>query len=409
MRDDEPGHLLVGERLRQSGVSRRDFLDFCSRLMVAAPFMLPLTAKLTAQEVAREVGKARRLPVIWLHFQDCTGCSETLLRTTKPDLATLILDLISLDYHETLMAASGKQAEEALHGSMTRNKGRYVVVVEGSIPRGDGGAYMTLAGRPALEVLADVAAGAAAVIAIGSCASFGGLPAAGMNPTDATGVDSLVHDKPVINIPGCPPNPYTLLATVLQYARYGTLPALDGEKRPLFAYDRYIHDHCPRRGHFDAGRFVKQFGDDGHRQGWCLYEMGCKGPETHAGCSTRHFNEVVDVWPIGIGAPCVGCTERTLAFKVPMFDRIPIKRATPPDLYVPVRSQAGPVGAAAAGLVGVAVGATLGATYVASRRFSLSEGDESVPGPESERAPGADGTTPARADDDAPPSGGTSR
>lgn len=370
----------LGERLRRAGVSRRDFLEFCTRLMVAAPFMLPLTSHLTAQGVAREVAKARRLSVIWLHFQDCTGCSESLLRTSQPDLATLILELVSLDYHETVMAASGMQAEHALRDAMRANKGKYVLVVEGSIPTKDQGVYMKLAGRPALDVLAECSRDAAAVVAMGSCASFGGLPAAGGNPTGATGVDALVKTKPVVNIPGCPPNPYTLLATVLQYARHGSLPALDAERRPLFAYDRKIHDHCPRRGHFDAGRFAKQFGDEGHRQGWCLYQLGCKGPETHAPCSTRHFNEVVDAWPIGIGAPCVGCTERHLAFRVPMFDRIPIKRVTPPDTYPNVRAPQGRVLPIATGLAGLGVGAAIGATYIASQQYSRRRGDESVPG-----------------------------
>ncbi len=132
-------------------------------------------------------------------------------------------------------------------------------------------------------MLADVAGKAAAVIAIGSCASWGGVPSSGPNPTGAVGVDALLKDKPIVNVPGCPPNPYTFLGVVLQYATAGTLPALDAEKRPLFAFDRYIHDHCPRRAHFDAGRFARQFGDEGHRHGYCLYQLGCKGPITHAG------------------------------------------------------------------------------------------------------------------------------
>ncbi|HUI28550.1 MAG TPA: hydrogenase small subunit [Candidatus Kryptonia bacterium] len=372
----------IGQHLVRCGVSRREFLEFCASLMVAAPFGLALTNKARASEVAREVAQARRPSVIWLHFQDCTGCTETLLRTSKPDLAELILHLVSLDYHETLMAAAGKQAEEALATAMKENAGKYVLVVEGSIPRKDKGIYMKLAGRPALQVLEEVGSQAAAIIAIGSCASWGGIPSADPNPTDAVGVDSIITSgKPIINIPGCPPNPYTLLGTVLQFAINGTLPELDDLKRPKFAFDRNIHDHCPRRPHFDAGRFAAEFGDEGHRHGWCLYHLGCKGPETHAGCSTRHFNEVPDVWPIGIGAPCVGCTEQHLAFRVPMFQIAKIHQATPPDTYAPLYAEQGHASAVAAGVAGLIGGALIGAGYMASRKLGSTTAADSEAGP----------------------------
>ncbi len=371
----------IDERLMRCGVSRRAFLQFCSSLMVAAPFALAITDKKTPEDVAAGLGKVIRPPVIWLHFQDCTGCTETLLRPSHPDLGDLILNVISLEYHETLMAGSGKQAEQALAQAVDRYSGKYVCVVEGSIPTKDKGIYMKLAGRPAMEVLADVAGKAAAIIAIGSCAAWGGIPSADPDPTGAVGVVDLLPNKTIVNLPGCPPNPYTLLGVVLQFADNGTLPELDAEKRPKFAYDRDIHEHCPRRAHFDAGNFVKQFGDQGHREGWCLYEMGCKGPDTHAGCSTRHFNEIPDVWPIGIGAPCIGCTEKSIAFRVPMFKVIQIHtRATPPETYPPINAPQGVISPLATGLVGLGAGALAGAGYVASRKFSTKPYDESVPG-----------------------------
>ncbi|MGF1508558.1 MAG: hydrogenase small subunit [Myxococcota bacterium] len=373
-------HRTIEEQLARARVNRRDFLDFCSRLMVAAPFGLAITKGLTPEAVAQEVGQAQRLSVIWLHFQDCTGCTESLLRTSQPDLADLILHMISLDYHETLMAASGHQAEAALHDAMQAHDGRYVCVVEGSIPEKGDGAYMKIANRGALEVLEEVASRAAAVIAIGSCASWGGIPSAPPNPTGAAGVDRFVRTKPVVNLPGCPPNPYILLGVVLQYARHGTLPELDMLKRPRFAFDRVIHDHCPRRPHFDAGRFAAAYGDEGHRQGWCLYKLGCKGPDTHAACPTRHFNETEGVWPIGIGAPCVGCTEEHLAFKVPISTVIQIHNASPPSTYPPIISGQGKLGALAAGTIGFGAGILTGAAYMASSRFSNVPGDASIPG-----------------------------
>src|SRR5208282_1659934 len=193
----------IGAHLRKSGVSRRSFLQLCSTLIVAAPVGLSLTSKATAAQVARIVGKARRPSVIWLHFQDCTGCTETLLRTSAPDVAHLILDVISLDYHETLMAASGAQAEAALKSAIAENAGKFVLVCEGSIPMKDEGVYMELGSKPAVQVLKEVAAKSAAVIAIGSCASWGGVPSADPNPTGAVGVDAIITNKPIVNLPGC--------------------------------------------------------------------------------------------------------------------------------------------------------------------------------------------------------------
>src|SRR6201997_2483438 len=359
----------IEQHLRECGVSRRSFLQLCTALMVTAPVGLGLTSKATAEEVAQVIGKAKKPSVIWLHFQDCTGCSETLLRTSRPDVADLILNVISLDYHETLMAASGYQAEDALKQAVSENLGKFVLVVEGSIPTKDQGQYMKLAGRPALDVLRDIGRKSAAVIAMGSCASWGGVPSADPNPTGAQGVDSILTEKPVVNLPGCPTNPYNLLAVVLEYATMGRLPALDQFNRPKFAYDRVIHDNCPRRAHFDAGRFAAAFGDEGHRKGWCLYKLGCKGPVTHAACATRHFNEIPGVWPIGVGTPCVGCTEKGVVWQMATFETVPIHLATPPDTYPPIYSAAGRLQVGAAALVGAITGAVGGAAWVASQRF----------------------------------------
>ena len=370
----------IARHLELSGVGRREFLTFCGKLMVAAPFGLALTNAFSVEAVAQEVGKLRRPSVIWLHMQDCTGCSETLLRPSQPDLATLIFDVISLDYHETVMAASGHDAELALLDAMKQNDGKYVLVVEGSIPTKSNGDFLKLGGKKGIDVLRDVANHAAAVISIGSCASFGGVSSTGVNPTGAVGVDKLVKNKPIVNIPGCPPNPFILLGTVLQFAKSGTLPELDTKGRPKFAFDRTIHEHCPRRAHFDASRFAESFGDEGHRQGWCLYKLGCKGPVTHGACSTRSFNEVVDAWPIGIGAPCAGCTEETVAFRVALHETVPIDRPMPPATYptiFPARGSFSPMATAVAGVVG---GVAIGAGVMISKRISDAEDAETPEG-----------------------------
>ncbi|MFN2443911.1 MAG: hydrogenase small subunit [Thermoanaerobaculia bacterium] len=365
----DPIDSTIAGHMERSGVDRRHFLTFCGKLMAAAPFGLAITNALSVEAVAAGLAATRRPSVIWLHFQECTGCTETLLRTSHPDLADLLFNIISLDYHETVMAASGYDAEAALHDAMDENDGKFVLVVEGAIPTKENGRYLTIAGKTGMQILEEVSSRAAAVISIGSCASFGGIPASGPNPTGSVGVDTLVTTKPVVNIPGCPPNPYVLLGVVLQYASNGTLPELDDKNRPKFAYDRVIHEHCPRRPHFDAGRFAAQFGDSGHNQGWCLYKLGCKGPVTHAPCSTRHFNEVVDCWPIGIGHPCVGCTEQEVAFRIPIHETAEIFRPVPPATYPGIYGQAAAISPVATGVAGLIGGAAIAGGILASRKL----------------------------------------
>jgi hydrogenase small subunit len=362
-------HPITPTRPPSLALSRRDFVKVCS--MAAAAVGMSSTA---AAQVIDAATRGARPSVIWLHFQECTGCTESLLRTSHPDVADVILDLISLDYHETLMAAAGHQAEKSLHDAMTAHAGSYILVVEGAIPTKEHGIYCQIGGRTAIEMLEDVASKAGAIISIGSCASWGGIPSADPNPTGATGV-STVLGRTVVTIPGCPANPYNFLGVVLQYATFGTLPALDDLGRPLFAYGRTIHEHCPRRAHFDAGRFANRFGDEGHRLGYCLYKLGCKGPQTHANCSVMHFCDVVDAWPIGLGSPCFGCTEEKLAFRVPAFQTIDIERPTPPDTYPPIHAEQGSVSPLATGVAGVIGGALLGAGYAASKKMGGTDVD----------------------------------
>ncbi len=356
------GRLIFGPELR--ALSRREFLQACA--VAAAAVGLPPWAVERAAEAATSV---TRPAVIWLHFQECTGCSESLLRTSHPAVSELILDLISLDYHETLMAASGTQAEAALKNAVRDNSGRFLCVVEGAIPTKEGGVYCKVGGRTAAELLVDVGGKAGAVVAVGSCASWGGIPSADPNPTGAAGASRYLRGKTVVNIPGCPPNPYNLLGTILQYAAFGTLPALDALGRPKFAYARTIHEDCPRRPHFDAGRFAGAFGDEGHRLGHCLYKLGCKGPRTHASCPLQHFGDVVGAWPVGIGHPCYGCTEQEVAFRLPLHATVEIERPTPPDTYPPIHADHGPVSPVAAGVAGLAVGALVGAGVMAAKKL----------------------------------------
>jgi hydrogenase small subunit len=347
-----------------SSVSRRDFIKVCGA--AAAAVGLPASA---AEKMADAV-QARKPSVIWLQFQECTGCTESLLRTGHPDVAQVILDLISLDYTETLMAAAGHQAEAALESAILAAGGKFICVVEGAIPVKDGGNYCRIGPRTALQIVQEVAGRAAAVIAIGSCASWGGVPSADPNPTGASGVSDVLKDKPVVNIPGCPANPYNLLGTILQFATFGTLPALDDKGRPRFAYERFIHDDCPRRPHFDAGRFAQGYGDVGHRQGYCLYKIGCKGPKTRNNCSLVSYVDVVGAWPVGIGAQCFGCSEKGVGFNVPLFSTIEVHGPTPPSLFTPVDPVSGSFSPTAVGLAGLVGGGVVGAGVAFGVRLS---------------------------------------
>ena len=290
--------------LKRRGVSRRDFMTFCAGL--ATYFSLPVSA---AEEIAASLSKAQKPILVWLEFQDCAGNTESFLRTGRPNVAEIILDLISVDYHETIMAAAGKQAEAALAAVVAKEQGKYICIVEGSIPTGADGAYCTIGGRSALQIAQEVCSGAAATIAVGTCASYGGLPAAAPNPTGALGVSDAVPGlKHLINMPACPTNCENLVALITYYLTFKRWPALDGYRRPLFAHGKSIHDNCERRAHFDAGQYVENWGDEGHRTGYCLYKVGCKGPVTFHNCPSVRWNEGTN-WPIGCGHPCVGCSE----------------------------------------------------------------------------------------------------
>jgi hydrogenase small subunit len=311
------------------GVTRRDFLKFCS--VMAVGMGLPFSAGV---RIAEAIVSKRRPPVIWLSLQECTGCVESLLRSTHPTLEHLILDLISLDYSETLSAAAGHQVEAAKEQSIRENKGKFILVVDGAIPTKDNGIYCKIAGKTALQILNETAPHAGAIVAMGSCASWGGIAAAGPNPTGAKGVPEILAGKTVVTIPGCPPNPYNLLSTIVQYLTFNKLPELDQKGRPKFAYSRLIHENCERRPHFDAGRFAQQFGDEVHRNGGCLYKLGCKGPETYANCPTILFGEAGSgTWPVGVGHPCFGCSEKGVGFSTPLHTLATLKDLTPPVFF----------------------------------------------------------------------------
>lgn len=291
----------LGEVLRERGISRRGFLKFCAA--TASLMALPPS---TVPAIAAALEKARRPSVIWLSFQECTGCTESLTRAHSTTIEQLIFDTISLDYHHTLQAASGTGAEDARESAMQENWGEYLLVVDGSIPTANPG-YSTIAGISNVDMLRETAAGAAAIVSVGSCAAFGGIPQAKPNPTGAVSVSELITDKPIINVPGCPPIPVVITGVLTQFLAFG-LPELDHLSRPMAFYGTSIHDRCYRRPFYDRGQFAETFDDEGAKKGWCLYKLGCKGPTTYNACATTKWNEGTS-FPIESGHPCLGCSE----------------------------------------------------------------------------------------------------
>lgn len=288
--------------LSQKGIERRDFMKWAG-VMTAALALPASFAPLTA----RAAQVASRLPVIWLHMAECTGCSESLLRAEDPSIDSIIFDTINLEYHETIMAAAGYQAEHNLENAIKKHRGNYILMVEGGIPTVEHFLTIGAEGRTGAQTCREAAEGAAAIFAIGTCSSFGGVQAAYPNPTSAAPLSKIIS-KPIINVPGCPPSEKNIVGNVLYFVMFGTLPALDAFNRPKWAYGHRIHDLCERRGHFDAGEFVQHFGDENAQKGYCLYKVGCKGPYTFNNCSKLRFNSHTS-WPIQAGHGCIGCSE----------------------------------------------------------------------------------------------------
>jgi hydrogenase small subunit len=311
-------NMVIPKRLstpyRQScarGVDRRTFLSLCAKTTA----LMGLSASMIPQVVKAFVTQPR-IPVVWLHGLECTGCSESFLRSYNPTVQDVILNLISLDYHMTLQAAAGTQAENIRQQVMRDFPGQYLLAVEGSIPAKAGGVYCTVGGDSFLNILQETAAYAKAVIAWGSCASHGGIAAASPNPTGAKPVSALVN-KTVVNIPGCPPIAEVMTGIVAHLLMDGRLPDLDNGLRPLLYYGNTVHASCPRKPYFDAGQFLRQWDDTAARSGWCLYRMGCRGPETYNACSEIMWNNGVSLCTHA-GHPCIGCSERNF-WDVPLY------------------------------------------------------------------------------------------
>ncbi len=288
----------------KSGVfTRRQFLKLSMGAAAALGLSsVPMADKLLAQETP-----GAKPAVVWMEAQDCTGCTESVLSCLEPDLRDVILDTISIRYHETIMAATGHVAEQALDAAIA--EGGYVLVLEGSLPAADN-RYLKVAGQPLETKFVQAATNAAAIIAVGACAAFGGIPKAGVPNGQSAQyfLDKHNINKTLINLPGCPVHPTWFFDTVLDYLA-GTPIPLDTHKRPLKHFNRTIHDTCTRRSRYNMGRYLTDWNDPAQRQR-CLLLKGCKGPETHGDCPVIKWNEGAN-WCGENNAPCAGCTEPT--------------------------------------------------------------------------------------------------
>lgn len=303
----------IYESALEKGMSRRNFLKMCTALAATMGLDFSQTDK-----VVHALESKKRVPVIWLQMQDCTGCSESFIRSTHPKAESVLLDMISLEYSEVLSVASGEQIEAARQNVLKNNYGEYVLVVEGSIPSNDD--FLTIGGMSAKETLLETAKGAMAVLAYGSCSSWGGIAAAKPNPTGAVPVTDLITDKPIIRIPGCPPIAEVMTGVIAHIITFG-IPELDHLKRPKSFYRHRVHDKCNRRAYFDAGLFAESFDDEGAKQGYCLYKLGCKGPTTYNSCAEMRWNGGVS-YPIQSGNPCIGCSEQDFWDNGPFYSRM---------------------------------------------------------------------------------------
>jgi len=374
--------------LERHRFGRRALLQWAAG--ITAALMLPPMFNDKVAEAAELTG---RIPVIWLEGQDCAGCTEAFLRASAPTVSELILQTLALQYHETIMASAGFQSEAALASATKQYKGKYVLVVEGAVPAGANGGYCTVgaAGQTFIDKVRELSSSAVAVIAVGNCATYGGIPAAHPNPTGALQVSDVVKGVPVINIPACPMNPDNLVGTLVHYTLTGQWPALDSLLRPTWAFGTLIHNNCPRRAHFDAGEYVNSWGDQAAQDNFCLYKMGCKGPMTYNNCPAIGYNDNTS-WPIRAGHGCIGCSQPNfwdeLAFERPLSGQ-----ARAPGLFnLGVESSVDKIGAGLLAVAGVGIAVHAIATGVSrlEARRQTGEPSEEVPAvaPTAAPAPG---------------------
>lgn len=370
-------------------LSRRDFLG--AGAISVLGFSLVEVPGLGRLALGAEPEAVVEVPVIWMATGSCSGCSVSLLNSASPTIEELLLDQVlpgkhvSLGFHATIMASQGDQAIEAMEKIAREHKGGYVLVVDGAVATGADGLYCAVGerdGKPitGYEHVRDLGRDALAVLAVGACASSGGIPAAGSNPTEAVPVGIVLEREgiktPLVNIPGCPPHPDWIVGTIATLLLGGVdALGLDGNHRPAPFFRECIHDNCPYRGHFEKGDFAEKFGDHG-----CLIKLGCKGPITYADCPIRKFNNGTS-WCVEAGHPCIGCCHPDFPFEGSLFKPVePAQLAFPaayPSVHPEVAKQADKGTYAAIGIIGAgAFAAGVGVTAAAKKLHEHHESEQ---------------------------------
>jgi hydrogenase small subunit len=284
-----------------NSMNRRAFLGIGARLSAVMGLGACATPRLAlaVEELAHGV-----TPVLWLQGQSCSGCSVSLLNGELPGPAALLTQYIHLVFHQTLSAATGEAAVQAVDQAIER--GGYLLCVEGAVPAGMPRACH-FGGADFGPLLLRAAKNSKAVVAVGTCASYGGVPAAEGNPTGAVSVPQYLNDNatksPILRVPGCPVHPEWLLGTLTHVLAYG-MPEVDEDGKPRMFFGRLVHDQCPRFADYERKNFAKAFGQPG-----CLFRLGCLGVNTQADCTTRLWNSGTNSC-IRAGAPCTGCAGR---------------------------------------------------------------------------------------------------
>ncbi|MTK11810.1 MAG: hydrogenase small subunit [Clostridiaceae bacterium] len=247
--------------------------------------------------------RALRLNAMWLEVTGCSGNIISFLNSENPDLTYILTQLVNLTYNNTLMGAEGEFAFEQFLETLNTE---FILLVDGAVSTKENGYYNIIAnykGKPitALEAIKTAGEKAKYVLAVGTCASHGGISAAKPNPSGSKSVQEVIN-RDVIRLPGCPCHPDWVVGTIAHLVGYG-MPEVDNEGRPLLFYGVTIHDNCTRRGFFDKGIFSEKFGDEG-----CMFKLGCRGPVTKTDCPRRQWNGHVN-WPIGVNTNCIGCSQ----------------------------------------------------------------------------------------------------
>ncbi|MCL2808230.1 MAG: hydrogenase small subunit [Coriobacteriia bacterium] len=305
------------ELLEQRGIKRRDFLKLCAGIAATlglSQTMIPRIAHALEESVIGATSGNLK-PALWLELSSCSGCTESFAQSDSPNIATVILELLSLNYSEALCAGAGWSLE--LAKEQTIDAGGYLLIIEGSLMEGWDGNALVIAEEKGTEIVEHAASHADAIICVGSCSVDGGWQSAYPNPSGAIGIPLYLNNAkaagrldydlpPIVNLPHCPANPEHVAAVVVEYLLLKRFPELTNENKPAMMFSQTIHDNCPRRGHFENGEFVYEFGTEAEVKRFCLYPVGCKGPETKSNCPVVRWNRR-NGWCIDSGAPCIGC------------------------------------------------------------------------------------------------------